>query len=419
MLRAGRLSVMIVLMLALLASTACAKVRIDASSFQWSEPGFAEWWREVTAAFNAQHPDIEVYGHDIPYNDYWDQMAIRLQAGNPPDIVVMGASLQSYILMDKFEPLNKYFEADEEGRKILSMYSDVALDFCSRDGKVYMLPLQTLVHGSVFYNKRMFDEAGVEVPKTPEEFLEAAKKLTKRDAAGNIVQYGYAVNTPPSLYFWFSDLRPWVLAFGGEFTKDGKVTIDTPEVRAAVEFIKRLYDAQVSPRQVSMEAAKQLFWEEKSAMTIDVGTMGAWSILENPAIRPYLGTFPTPGTNGMTQPMGICIAKDSPYKEQVWEFFKFAAQPEWQARGTELSLTLPGLSVAPPEQVIAEYPYLKVHFEDIAQVTQHSTIPSSLAEHYERLRRVMVDAMADILFNNAPIDATLKKAQAEAERQIY
>ncbi|MGA9042326.1 MAG: extracellular solute-binding protein, partial [Terriglobales bacterium] len=57
------------------------------------------------------------------------------------------------------------------------------------------------------YNRSLFKEAGVEYPKdwTWEQFREVAKKLTKRDAAGNVLQYGYEV---PNQNFF---VQPWFL----------------------------------------------------------------------------------------------------------------------------------------------------------------------------------------------------------------
>ena len=69
------------------------------------------------------------------------------------------------------------------------------------DGKLYGLPngTQTMV---MYYNKKMFDDAGIAYPKdgwTWDEFSDAAKKLTKAD--GSV--YGYGLS---SSYF---QLTPW------------------------------------------------------------------------------------------------------------------------------------------------------------------------------------------------------------------
>ena len=60
------------------------------------------------------------------------------------------------------------------------------------------------------YNRALFKDAGVDYPKdwTWDQFREVAKKLTKRDAAGNVTQYGYEV---PNQNFF---VQPWFLTNG-------------------------------------------------------------------------------------------------------------------------------------------------------------------------------------------------------------
>ncbi len=59
-------------------------------------------------------------------------------------------------------------------------------------GKLYFFPTNWN-NVVVFYNKDLFDAAGIPYPKkswTWSEFLDAAQKLTKRDASGQVTQYG-------------------------------------------------------------------------------------------------------------------------------------------------------------------------------------------------------------------------------------
>ncbi|MBV8451113.1 MAG: extracellular solute-binding protein, partial [Deltaproteobacteria bacterium] len=47
------------------------------------------------------------------------------------------------------------------------------------------------------YNRKLFRDAGLDYPKagwTWDNFREIAKKLTVRDAAGNVTQFGYEVS---------------------------------------------------------------------------------------------------------------------------------------------------------------------------------------------------------------------------------
>jgi multiple sugar transport system substrate-binding protein len=76
-----------------------------------------------------------------------------------------------------------------------------------RNGEYYALP--TAVRSlALFYNKKLFQEAGLDPnspPKTVEELIEAAKKTTKRDAAGNLLVEGITLDFPGQDYHWWRE----------------------------------------------------------------------------------------------------------------------------------------------------------------------------------------------------------------------
>ena len=406
------LLLVIVLMLGMTCTPVIAQnpVVLDSSSFQWGEPGFRLWWREVTDAFNKENPGIVVRGNDIPYNDYWDQMTVRLQAGNPPDIMVMGGSLHPYIMLGKFEPL----EDRLKGTGILERYPATHRKYAERGGHIYQLPHLTLTYG-LWYNKTMFEKARIPIPTNPEQVLKAAQALTVKDDKGNVVQYGYSMLTPPAVYEYYEVLS-WVEAFGGHFAKDGVVTVNSPAVVQAVKFLKRLYDAGVTPRQTTMEGYRQLFWEERAAMIFDVVGMAGYVKERNPGLLPRIGGMAVPGGKGLVLPFGLTIAKDSKYRDQAWKFLAFAAQPQWQSRMVELSLSAPGLKADIPDHVVKENPW----FSNFLRMASEGkpVPPPGLEEHYERFRRAVVDAMAEVLFKNQPVEEALNNAQKTLEAQI-
>jgi multiple sugar transport system substrate-binding protein len=105
------------------------------------------------------------------------------------------------------------------------------------------------------WNKDQFKEVGLDPekpPKTWAEFREDAKKLTKRDAQGNITRVGYAirhVGQPHGIvhkHFWA------IYGAGGRLIDDpnrlrgGKVMIDTPGVKAALQLILDMLDVDKS-----------------------------------------------------------------------------------------------------------------------------------------------------------------------------
>jgi multiple sugar transport system substrate-binding protein len=104
-----------------------------------------------------------------------------------------------------FIPLDEYIAKN-------ASYSDFdpsLFKYSSYQGTTYFVPIGWN-NIMINYNRALFRDAGVEYPKTWtwDQFREVAKKLTKRDAAGNVTQYGY--EAPNQNFF----VQPWFLTNG-------------------------------------------------------------------------------------------------------------------------------------------------------------------------------------------------------------
>ena len=137
-----------------------------------------------------------------------------------------------------------------------SIYLPGLLDPGKVDGKQYLLP-KDYSPLAVYYNKKLFDAATVPYPKdgwTWDDLLATAQKLTMKDAAGKVTQWG--IQLPAA---WTTGFEYWVAAAGGSLiSKDGKSFIgamDSPEVARAVQFYADLYNKyQVAPQPADMNA---------------------------------------------------------------------------------------------------------------------------------------------------------------------
>ncbi len=124
-------------------------------------------------------------------NDHHRMLATRFAAGNPPDIVHMTARfVWGYGDEGVIEPLDRWMDKTDIKQSWVPAQRSLTVD-----GKTWGLLL--LTYGfALFYNERMFQEAGVKVPTNEEEFLAAAKALTRdRDGDGRTDQFGVALNT--------------------------------------------------------------------------------------------------------------------------------------------------------------------------------------------------------------------------------
>lgn len=170
--------------------------------------------------FEKANPDITVKMTHFPYSDYRTKVAAAIPAGEGPDVVQLFYGwLNDYVEAELIQPLPaKDFPAEKLDAEFFPMVQAM------KDGDNYWA-LPTAVRSlALFYNTRLFEEAGIEAPpQTLDELVETAKKLTKTDSAGNITQVGITAGMNAQDHHWFREVL--VRQFGGEPYRDDYKTV--------------------------------------------------------------------------------------------------------------------------------------------------------------------------------------------------
>jgi multiple sugar transport system substrate-binding protein len=138
--------------------------------------------------------------------------------------------------------------AEEASKAVGGFYKDREM-LCKVDGVWRAVPFQ-YAQSFFHYRDDWFKQAGVEVPKTFDEYIEAGKKMKKWGKP-----FGEAMSHEPADAgsFWYT----WLWAFGGrEVQADGKtVAINSPETLEAVEKGVALHDQAFVPGVLSWDGA--------------------------------------------------------------------------------------------------------------------------------------------------------------------
>ncbi len=106
----------------------------------------------------------------IPLDQYNTWLSTQLASGEGPDIIVDGASFPARVAAGNLLDISDQSFLDDFTAEGLALASDA-------EGAVYGIPSYGWFSG-VFYNKALFDQAGAEVPKTFDEFLDTADTLS-------------------------------------------------------------------------------------------------------------------------------------------------------------------------------------------------------------------------------------------------
>ncbi len=133
----------------------------------WRNDDLAIWNELIIPAFNVHYPDIEVIFAPAAPTEYNAVLASKLQAGTAGDLITcrpFDVSLELY---------QDGYLANLNDLSGLDAFSDVARSaWVTDDGAdTFCVPMASVIHGFI-YNKDVFDELGLEVPTTNEEFYE-------------------------------------------------------------------------------------------------------------------------------------------------------------------------------------------------------------------------------------------------------
>ncbi|MEO0918677.1 MAG: extracellular solute-binding protein, partial [Pseudomonadota bacterium] len=270
-----------------LVSSAASAVEIE--YWQYFFDARVSAMEQLIENFEAANPDITVKMTHFPYADYRTKVAAAIPAGEGPDVVQLFYGwLNDYKAASLIQPLpSDAFPADQIDADFFPMVSAM------REGDNYWA-LPTAVRSlALFYNTRLFEEAGIDgPPETLSEMLEIGAQLTERDGAGNITTAGLTMGMTAQDHHWFRE--GLVRQFGGEpYLNDYRtVNYNTPEGIEAMEFYVGLGEEGGIGAIGFMDEPQAAFKAGRAGMHIDgsfrIGSLNKtrglkWGVTELPA----------------------------------------------------------------------------------------------------------------------------------------
>jgi len=316
---------------------------VEITYMMWGAPEELEVWQQVVDDFQAANPGVKVKVEVSDWDSYWTKLNTLVAGGSPPDIFAMDAPL--YLdWQSRGALLNLKPYIDQSPGFLDGFYPQTLKAYQLADG-YYGLPrdFQTVV---VFYNKEMFDAAGVAYPSpdwTYDDLRETAKKLTvDQDGDGKTDQYGFYADLWDMELFWSEAI--W--AFGGEIVnaEHTQTLIGEPNARPAWELIDAMVkDGSIPSPATAGEYGDDMFQAKVAAMT----PIGHWAVPGYVGAGILMGVAPMPvGPGGRATSVnsaGFVLSKDSKNPDAAWEFVQFALSEAGQKRLAELGFAIPVL----------------------------------------------------------------------------
>lgn len=285
-------------------------------------------YKKAIAAFE-KAKSVKVTIQTFQWPDLQQKLTADFLSGMTPDIAEEPGGFWATRFGDDGDimALNSFLEKD---KGFLDDFVPAGLEVRQVNGKTYAIPMHLTMGGLIFANSKMLSKAGVEIPTTWEEFLEASKKI---QASG--VDYGCALNNDNSYG------TPWLLQNGVEYTTDKSAPMHP--VNAAVEAMQfqqdLIFTHKVSPTPVASSeysGPRKLLTTKRCGLIIT----GPWDIS---AIRTEDRDFPLvigaplkyKDQKTTIAGSGLMIPTKSQNAELCWELIKALTTTEVQAQITK------------------------------------------------------------------------------------
>lgn len=363
--------------------TACGNKQEATSKGGKTTIRFASWdtaddvdaQQKLVDKFNEEHPDIQVvleaYG-----SDFDTKISASMGSGDAPDVMYMW-NYPAY--HEGLEPLDSYIE--KEGEDYKKNFYSTLWNYNSYDGQIYGLPVGFTTH-CVYYNKDLFEKAGVEVPKgdwTWDDLKEKAKEIYEKTGVK-----GFSFSMKPDPY----DYEMYLWSNGTAYCdKDGKMEgyVDSDK---ALETYKMFQDMEKDGYAVATEKSGG---DEFQAGQTGMFVYGAWAVKKytEEGMNFGLAKLPSFGTEksaSILSSSGVAIAKSSKNKEAAWEFVKFWTSEE--SNKTRIGTEFPVLMSVVESEKILEKPEYAPFYEMLDQsgeYTPASFIMNKWSEVSEKL----------------------------------
>ncbi|MDF2645589.1 MAG: extracellular solute-binding protein family 1 [Paenibacillus sp.] len=265
--------------------------------------------KKIVNDYQTKNPNIKIELDSL--NTDQQKLKLKTQAASKevPDITIVNPSAQMKPFVDAglFAPLNDM--VDQNGLK--ATFQEGILNWYTFNNNIYALPDGNNI-GLVYYNKDLFKQAGVEVPKTFEEMVTAVKTLK-----GKGIQ-PMAIGEKDSWTGSFLFMNVLLRTNGGpgflQAVVDGKKTFADPAFTDAVSSFQDLVQAgafQEGATSFDYNAGENLFKTGKAAMYY----MGSWATggIETSSVNGKVGVFKFPTVKGKGNPDEFMLAPGSAF----------------------------------------------------------------------------------------------------------
>ncbi len=375
--------------------------------------------QRMIGEFNKAHPDINVTPvYTGSYDDTNLKTRAAIQAGHSPAVAIMSANfIREYVINNLAIPLDPFIKADgQTDDAFMDQFFPALRQNATEGGHVYGAPF----HNStpvMYYNVQAFKDAGLDPdhpPATWQEWVDDAKKLTKRDG-NNVTQWGLEMVSTYDTLGWL--VSGFAMSNGGQYYNTGyggEVYYNTPSTLGAVQFMDDLvHKFHVMPAGVTdPNAVGAAFFSGRAAMIVN--STGALGFVRDSMKQPYRVAFVPRAMENAVAIGGASLIiprGNSPERQKAaWTLIKWLTSPEvaggWSRFTGYFAPNRHAYDLPEMQAYLKQYPDAKVALDQLAYARPWFATYDTVA-----VRKAMEDQVQAVL------SGKIKPAEAVANAQ--
>jgi multiple sugar transport system substrate-binding protein len=369
---------------------------------------------ELIKRFEAENPGIKVKHTHVPYDDFRLKIAAAIPAGQGPDVVQLFYGwLQDYLKAKLLQPLpTELFDAAEIERDFFPLVKQMKVD-----GRYYAVP--TAVRSlSLFWNKKLFTEAGLDPAKPPQtldELLDMAKKLTKRDGGGNLLQAGFAMDMGLQDHHWLREVL--IRQMGGQpYSADGRsVAYNNAAGHRAVGWYTDLATKHKVGQIGFLTDGVTAFKAGKAGLMVDGSFRLAafdaqkdldYAVAELPTHQGKRSNFASYWVNGITP------KATGPKRDAAAKFLKFITTP------AAMELWLEKVGELPARKAVAERDAIRNNPKYGAFIRGLAYAEATFFVNETAQRKLFMDMVDRVVLKSQPVPESVAQTAAEEQKLL-
>lgn len=349
----------------------------------------------LVEAFNASQDEIEAVLQFVPSEDFKKQLALSMADDKMPDLALVDSSdFQYFYAMQPFVDLTDKVPE-------LKHYLPTVMEPCKVEGRIYGQPFGVNCP-ALFYNKKMFREAGVEVPQTWKEFYQAAVGTTGNNKYGVALS---ALQSEQSLY----EFLPILWGMGADVDR-----LDSPAGKNAFDLLTRLTSCRAMSRDcinLTMNDLMNLFADENIAMVFQSSSIIDDLRERNPDLEFGVAGLPSGGGEPVTVAGGEVFAVTrGEMQDEAITFLNYIADKE------RMTAYMDDFGLLAPRQDVMDTQFkddpMKHKFIELFKTARYREVSAD----WPQISSVVADAMRRSIIGEKRNEEILKKAADDVRR---